>query len=472
MADENARSSAALLAGRYVLGEPFATGGMGAVHLGRIVGASGFSRVVAIKRLFPGFAADRSFRTMLVDEARLASRVRHPNVVPILDVVEAERDLYLVMEYVHGLSLADVLELGARAPIPPEMAAAIAEALLLGLHAAHEARDEDGTALGIVHRDVSPQNVLLGADGVPRLIDFGIAKAATRIQVTDAGVIKGKAGYMAPEQLALEPVARHADVFSTSVVLWEMLTGEELFPNDLGERIRRGDVLPDPPSRRRPEIDAALDAVVLRGLERDPARRFVTAEAMAIELRRDRALPAAIDVARWLAGVAADQLELSEERVRLFERSLPRPPDASSSAPLVTGVARSVSQVASAPRGRRGVPGWLVVIGAALAALAALVAFMLAPWRAAATAVPPTDSIVVASPPPVAAPSTLPTPPALSTIPTSPAPTTAAAARQSASSTQAAKPPTGRLHRSAKSKCDPPYTVDADGFKHYDPSCF
>jgi len=233
VAGEKERSPTDLLAGRYVLGEALASGGMGTVHLGRIVGASGFSRVVAIKRLFPGFATDASFRQMLLDEARFASRIRQPNVVPILDVVEAERDLYVVMEYVHGLPLAGALERAGDAPMPVEIAVAIAEAVLLGLQAAHEARAEDGTPLGIVHRDVSPQNILIGADGVPRLIDFGIAKAATRLQVTDPGVIKGKAGYMAPEQLLSEPVSRHADVFSASVVLWEMLAGRRLFPFDV-----------------------------------------------------------------------------------------------------------------------------------------------------------------------------------------------------------------------------------------------
>ncbi len=299
---------------------------MGSVHLGRVVGASGFSRVVAIKRLFPGFATDASFRQMLVDEARFASRIRQPNVVPILDVVEADRDLYVVMEYVHGLPLADALALSTKAPMPVGIATAIAEAVLFGLHAAHEARDEDGTPLGIVHRDVSPQNVLVGADGVPRLIDFGIAKAATRMQATDPGVLKGKAGYMAPEQFLHEAVGRTADVFSASVVLWEMLAGRRLFPRSTPiaeQRAPRRGSRPVPPSRYGTVegIDPALDALVLRGLARDPARRFPTAEAMARELRSDRTIASAVDVARWLVDVAGDELEISEERVRMFEQS-------------------------------------------------------------------------------------------------------------------------------------------------------
>ena len=471
MADENERSSAALLAGRYVLGEPFASGGMGSVHLGRIVGASGFSRVVAIKRLFPGFATDSSFRQMLLDEAHVVSRIRHPNVVPILDVVEAGGDLYLVMEYVHGLSLAAVLD--RPEPMLPDMAASIVEAVLLGLHAAHEARDEGGGPLGIVHRDVSPQNILLGADGVPRVIDFGIAKAATRIQVTDPGVLKGKAAYMAPEQLVHEPVSRHADVFSASVVLWEMLAGRPLFPFDVGERVRRIAQPVPPPSLHRAGIDPALDAAVLRGLDRDPARRFPTAEAMALELRRDRAMPAAVDVARWLGATAADELELSEERVRLFERapmSAPRSPDSSANSPLMTSVATPVTGITIKSEGRPVQRRGWVVAGGALAALAALAAFELVPRRAPPP-VPVADPAVAASA--ASAASAAPSPPSVASVPLPELPATPPPPRAARSaSNAAAKPPSGRPHQGGKPKCDPPYTVDSDGFKHYDPSCF
>ncbi len=321
-------SAGMLLGGRYLLGEAFASGGMGTVFIGRIMGANGFSRVVAIKRLFPGFASDVSFRQMFLDEARFASRIHQPNVVPILDVVEEGRDLYVVMEYVHGLSLADSLERATATtmPMPVPVAAAIAEGVLLGLHAAHEARAEDGTPLGIVHRDVSPENILVGADGVPRLIDFGIAKAATRVTRTDPGVIKGKVRYMAPEQLFYEPVARQADIFSLSAVLWEMLAGRALFPRDPGERIRRA-AEPVPSTRpvgREGEDGCGaptLDAVLRRGLERHPAQRFPTAQEMARELRRDRPIASAVEVARWLTAVASDDLELAEERVTLFERA-------------------------------------------------------------------------------------------------------------------------------------------------------
>jgi serine/threonine protein kinase len=412
---ENERGPSPLIGGRYLLGEQFAAGGMGTVHLGRIVGASGFSRVVAIKRLFPGFATDASFRQMLLDEARFAARIRQPNVVPILDVVEAERDLYVVMEYVHGLPLAGALERTIGTPMPVEIAVAIAEAVLFGLHAAHEARNEDGTPLGIVHRDVSPQNVLVGADGVPRLIDFGIAKAATRIQVTDPGTLKGKAGYMAPEQLLHEAVARHADVFSASVVLWEMLANRPLFPFDVGERVRRAADPVVAPSQDRVGIDPSLDAIVLRGLAREPSRRFPTAEAMALELRRDRKVATAVEVAKWIARIAGDDLELSEERVRLFEQTPSlRSPEPSTGSPLVTSVPTRVSEssLGRAPAPRRR--GWLLAVGAAVAVVGSLAAFKLAPRQSLGgpPLIPAVDSVAAALPAPAPPPPAPASPPA------------------------------------------------------------
>jgi serine/threonine protein kinase len=479
VADAN-DSPSRLLAGRYLLGESFASGGMGEVHLGRVLGASGFSRVVAIKRLFPGFATDGSFRQMLLDEARFASRIRQPNVVPILDVVEDGRDLYVVMEYVHGLPLAAVFTHCVQHPMPVEIVIAIAEAVLLGLHAAHEARAEDGTPLGIVHRDVSPQNVLVGADGVPRLIDFGIAKAATRIQVTDPGVLKGKSGYMAPEQFLHEPVARQADIFSASIVLWEMLANRHLFRADVGERARRVSEPCPPPSKYRSGIDSSLDAVVLRGLDRDPSRRFATAEAMALELRQGRAIASAGEVARWLVSAAGDDLEISEERVRMFEQSPATPvlpgPDASAGRPLVTAMATSLPEdyPTRDERPKRRGRGWMVAIALAFTTIAGVLAFQLAPRRNATPATPPVTPVVegVATAPSAAMITPVPptaTPPQPLPIASSPS---SQPAFPAASSAAASKPASAHPRRVPKAKCDPPYTLDADGFKHYDPRCF
>jgi serine/threonine-protein kinase len=204
---------------------------MGAVHLGRLIGAAGFSRTVAIKRLHRHLATNDDFVTMFMDEARIASRIHHTNVIPTLEVVLEEGELLLVMEYLDGEPLSR-LQRASRArggPLPVAIAVSVMVGALRGLHAAHEARSERGEPLGIVHRDVSPQNIMVGADGVARVVDFGIAKAASRATVTGDAVVKGKLTYMAPEQLEQAALDRRTDVFAAAIVLWELLTGQRLF---------------------------------------------------------------------------------------------------------------------------------------------------------------------------------------------------------------------------------------------------
>jgi len=460
---------------------------MGTVHLGRLVGAGGFSRVVAIKRLFPGFAGDRMFRQWLLDEARLASRIRHPNVVPILDVVEAGSDLYVVMEYVHGVSLAELLVKNRGQPIPVDIAVTLAEGILLGLHAAHEARGEDGTPLGIVHRDVSPQNILVGADGIPRLIDFGIAKAANSAQVTDPGVLKGKAGYMSPEQLRQRAVTRQADVYAASIVLWEMLTGQRLFSVlDVTERLGLLGEDSAAPSTLRTDVDPGLDLIVVRGLADDPARRFPNAEAMALALRDGRPPSAAAEVARWLAGICIDDLEISEERVRLLEQAPASSPlsgaraaDRSGSGSLAASmeVESAAAQTTFRPLSRRG-RAWVPMTMAALAVAGSIAALVFSKHPASATgpALPvPVETAAALTPDP-AAPRATPPPAPPAATPPPPALPSAAAPATAAGSPSPSTPPASRAAashpRRTKAKCDPPYTVDANGFKHYDRGCF
>ena len=184
-----------------MLCDEIAAGGMATVHFGRLLGPVGFSRTVAIKRLHPQLARDPDFVAMFVDEARLAARIRHPNVVPTLDVVATEGELFLVMDYVPGESLSRLLRASrASGLVPPRIASAIFCGALHGLHAAHEATDERGTPLGIVHRDVSPQNILIGSDGVPRVLDFGVAMAAGRAQATGPGRSKASSGTSPPSR--------------------------------------------------------------------------------------------------------------------------------------------------------------------------------------------------------------------------------------------------------------------------------
>jgi serine/threonine-protein kinase len=306
------------IVGRYAIYGRFASGGMASVHFGRLLGAAGFSRTVAIKRLHAHLADDSQFLSAMIDEARLAARIRHPNVVPTLDVVAADGELLLVMEYIHGESLAQLLRHGRernrRVPLP--IVSAIVIGALHGLHAAHEATDERGAPLGIVHRDVSPQNILVGVDGAARVIDFGIAKAAGRLQTTGAGGFKGKIPYMAPERVRVgspqgkELLTRAADIYAMGVVLWEMLAGKRLFlgGNDaeLVVQVRRG--VQDPPGRHAPGLPALLDALVMRAVAADPADRFPSARHMAEGLRRAVSPALPTEVGTWLEDVASEAL--------------------------------------------------------------------------------------------------------------------------------------------------------------------
>lgn len=316
------------LGGRYSLEEPFARGGMATVHLGRSLGAAGFSRVVAIKRLHAQFAADVDFRAMLLDEARLVSRIRHPNVVPVLDVVEEPRGLFLVMEYVHGETASRLrsrcAERGEQVPVA--IAVRLVLDALLGLHAAHEATNEQGEPLRIVHRDISPQNLLVGTDGVTRVLDFGIAKAAERSSTTKEGEIKGKMTYLSPEQLLGGEVDRRCDLFSAGIVLWELLAGHRLVDgkND-GERLKQL-LSCDFRSVRevRPEVSEALDAVVMKALQCNPEERFESAATMASALELLRLAASASEVGAWMSVIAAETLLQRSSLLARIESSEPR----------------------------------------------------------------------------------------------------------------------------------------------------
>jgi eukaryotic-like serine/threonine-protein kinase len=274
-----------------------AVGGMGSIHFGVLTGAAEFSRLVAIKRLHPQLAEDPLFRVRFIEEARLNARVLHPNVVQLLDVVEAEGELWLVMEYVDGETLhclqSEVSAAGRLLPL--DVVAGVVGGVLEGLHAAHETSDAAGAPLRIVHRDVSPQNIMISRSGQVKVIDFGIAKATAPTAVSTLGRLVGKVSYMSPEQATGAAVDQRSDVFAAGVVLWETLTGKRLFRQ--GKQSHASilrDVLRKPvpaPSAYRKEIPSALDAVVLRALARNPNDRFGSAREFA------QALQAAIPVA-------------------------------------------------------------------------------------------------------------------------------------------------------------------------------
>jgi eukaryotic-like serine/threonine-protein kinase len=309
--------------GRYRLHGELASGGMATVHFGRQVGSGGFSKTVAIKRLHPQFSTMPEFVSMFLAEARLAARIRHPNVVQPLDVLRVDDELFLVMEYVEGDSLSRLMRatLARKERVPVSIAVSIVCGVLHGLHAAHEAKSDRGEPLELVHRDVSPQNVLVGVDGVPRVIDFGIAKAADSVQYTRDGELKGKLSYMAPEQLNGHRCTRRSDIYAASVILWEVLTAQRLFDSDyqsaILENILHRPV--DPPSDVIPDLPKAIDAIVLKGISRDPSDRFATARDMAIALEDSIPMATQSSVGSWVEVVAAKSLKDRATRVAEIE---------------------------------------------------------------------------------------------------------------------------------------------------------
>ncbi|HSC86435.1 MAG TPA: protein kinase, partial [Polyangiaceae bacterium] len=309
--------------GRYALYDEVGHGGTATVHLGRLFGPAGFSKTVAIKRMHPSVGRDPEVAAMFLDEARISSRIRHPNVVGTIDLLALDDDLFLVLEYVHGESLASLLDRLQKSsqPMPVPVAVHVMRDALAGLHAAHEALDERGEPLALVHRDVSPQNILVGIDGVSRVLDFGIAKALGRMQDTHTGQVKGKVAYMAPEQLLGQPVDRRTDIFAAGIVLWEALAGRRLFrtPNP-GETVQR--VLNAEVPRLSdfvPGVSPALADVVARAIERPMATRFASAHDFACSLEAVTELVSPRAVGEWMTHVAGEGLERRTARLRQIE---------------------------------------------------------------------------------------------------------------------------------------------------------
>ena len=342
--------------GRYALHGEIAAGGMAAVHIGRLLGPVGFARTVAIKRLHPPLARDPEFVAMFLDEARLAARIRHPNVVSTLDIVATEGELFVVMDYVQGESLARLMRIARtqQQAVPVPIVAAIMVGVLHGLHAAHEARDEQGEPLRIVHRDVSPHNVLVGIDGAAHVIDFGIAKARGRVQVTRDGQIKGKLSYMPPEQLLGQGLDHRADVFAASIVFWEALTGRRLFEGvddgDIYARVLHGEV--EAPSVHVPDLGSAVDSIVLRGLARDRTQRYPTAREMALAIEAAMPLAPPSRVGAWVESLAGEALTERLEQIAGIEGGAPANEQGDSSSSSILD-ARQAQGDGSAGRGAR-----------------------------------------------------------------------------------------------------------------------
>ena len=310
--------------GRYALFDQFASGGMATVHLGRLDGAGGFSRVVAIKRLLPNLVQNEEFTQMLLKEARLAARVRNPNVVPTVDVVASKGDVLLVLEYVHGESLSNLCRIQARERrehVPLDIAVSVMLDVLQGLGAVHEASDEQGRPLGLVHRDVSPPNVIVGADGLTRVLDFGIAKALEHIEDSNPNRVKGKSGYMSPEQIRGERLTQRSDVFSAGIILWELLATRRLFTAELDtdrmQKILDGGY--PSPGNHRPNLPAELELVAMRALALDPDQRFASAHDFAVALEAAAPGASSRKIAEWVNDLAAEALAVRARMVAQVE---------------------------------------------------------------------------------------------------------------------------------------------------------
>jgi serine/threonine protein kinase len=314
--------------GKYLLLERVNVGGMAEVFVAKSYGVEGFERVLAIKRILPTMAEDEEFIGMFIDEARISAELTHTNVVHIFELGKQDNSYYLAMEYVSGKDVRAVQEYyrGKQRGMPVAQAAYIAAKMCEGLDYAHRKRDARGAELNIVHRDVSPQNILLSYEGEVKIIDFGIAKASNRSQHTEAGILKGKFGYMSPEQVQGRPIDRRSDIFAAGVLLYEMLTGERLFTGESDfstlEKVRAA-VVPTP-SKLNPDIPPELERVMLKALAREPDDRYAWASDLQEDLQQflveGDALFSAKQLSAFLKEAFAEDVLREAERLERFAK--------------------------------------------------------------------------------------------------------------------------------------------------------
>jgi serine/threonine protein kinase len=414
--------------GVYTLTARLGRGGQAEVFRARREGAAGFERTVVIKKIIGGHDADPRFIEMFINEAKIAARLTHPNIVQVYELGEHEGEFFIAMEYVKGKDLLRVMRmLAQQSPndpaMPPLHAAHVAREVCRGLAHAHEHQDESGAPRPIIHRDISPQNIMLSYDGQVKLVDFGIAKALdTMKEETRTGALKGKYAYMAPEQLLTPapPPAPQSDIFSTGIVLHETLTGKRLFKGQTDmetlDRVKRLRV--PPPSRLNPQVAPELDAIVLHALERDGGLRYARAALMAR------------DVDEYLQSQRFSVENMVELMDRLFPQrmreevtdslvgssSYESSASRQSEAATPSGVSRSTSVHAPVPQ--LGAPGrgwWISSLAMALVALAAAALYPLVrrPSAHAPAALPPQPAATAPQPtPPRVTVPKLPPPPA------------------------------------------------------------
>jgi TonB family protein len=322
--------------GQYEILERIATGGMAELYKARLSGVEGFQKIVAIKKILPHLADNDEFIAMFADEAKLAAQLNHPNIVHIFDLGKIEAGGYFIaMEFVEGRDLRAILksarEVGTPLPVP--LSVYVACKVAAALDYAHRRREADGRELKIVHRDVSPQNILISFEGDIKLCDFGIAKAASKASQTESGALKGKVRYMSPEQAWGKPIDRRSDLFSLGAVLFEMLTEQALFRGDTDlsvlEKVRAAEVVA--PSAVNPEVPHNLDAIVLKALAHDPEQRYANASDMLRDLEAvlyaHTPAPGSADLAIYLHRLQAEEAAASEARAREAARAIPAEPE-------------------------------------------------------------------------------------------------------------------------------------------------
>jgi eukaryotic-like serine/threonine-protein kinase len=321
--------------GRYEIIGVLGRGGMATVYLANSGGEGGFSRLVAIKVLHPHLAEQQDFVAMLLDEARLAARIHHPNVVPVVDLQSDGAQRYIVMDYVEGCSLSDLLK-RQKSALPLGILIEIVRDALNGLHAAHTLTDASGVPINLIHRDVTPQNILVGVDGMARLTDFGVALAQARIHHTRQRELKGKIAFMAPEQARCQPLDRRADIFSVGCLLWIALTGQSLFLSD-NDAATLSNVLNKhivSPSTLNPNVPEVISSICMRALERDPDERWSNAAVMAEALRHAAVachlVTSRREISDWIKRMCRRELEERRIAVRdatLAQKEKPKEPE-------------------------------------------------------------------------------------------------------------------------------------------------
>jgi serine/threonine protein kinase len=319
--------------GKYYLLERINVGGMAEVFRAKAFGVEGFERLVAVKRILPNIAEDKEFIRMFIDEAKLAVQLNHANIAQIFDLGVVDNSYFIALEHVHGRDLRAMFDrcrqLGE--PMPTSQACFIVMKVCEGLDYAHNKRDQSGRELQLVHRDVSPQNVLVSFEGEVKIIDFGIAKAAGKGSKTQAGILKGKFGYMSPEQVRGIPIDRRSDVFSCGIVLYELLTGERLFVGESDfstlEKVRNVEILP--PSTYNRRIPDELERIVLKALAKDPDERYANAIDLHDELQAFVYTAGEFysrkDLAGWMKKTFGREIEEESAKLESYRQLKPPP---------------------------------------------------------------------------------------------------------------------------------------------------